>query len=361
MAINDTKKQILLIEDNEDLRENTAEILELAGYDVLTAENGKTGLALAQEELPDLIVCDILMPELDGYGVLHILARNIKTATIPFIFLTAKADKEDFRRGMNMGADDYITKPFEELDLLNTINRRLQKVSLLNRQFDKKEEHLHHYINVAKADNALQNLTQDYDRELYKAKHLLYLEGSYPKYLYLIQSGKVKTFRSNEDGKELITNLFKEGDFFGYTQLFENLKHKDTAMTLEDSEITLIPKDHFFELVYNDRDVANRFIKMLADSVEEKEEQLMHLAYDSVRKRVADALIQLYEKYAEEKNQERVSLDISREDLSNLVGTSKETLIRTLSDFKQEDLLISKGRYITLTSANIKELKKILG
>ena len=99
-------KTILLIEDNEDIRENTAEILDLAGYKVLTAENGKIGVELALEHKPDLVICDIMMPVMDGYGVLHMLQRNEEMMDTPFIFLTAKTERSDFRKGMEMGADD---------------------------------------------------------------------------------------------------------------------------------------------------------------------------------------------------------------------------------------------------------------
>ena len=112
-------KKILIIEDNPDVRENLSEILTLSGYEAETAENGRIGVDKAQKNAPDLILCDIMMPELDGYGVLHILSRHHQTADVPFIFLTAKAEKEDFRRGMSMGADDYIAKPFDELALLH--------------------------------------------------------------------------------------------------------------------------------------------------------------------------------------------------------------------------------------------------
>jgi CheY-like chemotaxis protein len=115
------KKRVLIIEDNPGVRENTAEILELAGYEAVLAEDGKQGVDLAVKENPDLILCDIMMPGLDGYGVLHILSQRVETAGIPFIFLTAKTEKNDVRYGMSLGADDYITKPFEETDLLRTI------------------------------------------------------------------------------------------------------------------------------------------------------------------------------------------------------------------------------------------------
>ena len=128
-------KKILLIEDNLDVRENTAEILELANYTVCTAPDGKDGVEMARKEKPDLIICDIMMPVLDGYGVLHLLSKNKDTASIPFIFLTAKSEKSDYRKGMELGADDYITKPFDETQLLNAIEVRLRKVEKLKQNF----------------------------------------------------------------------------------------------------------------------------------------------------------------------------------------------------------------------------------
>src|SRR4051812_21185932 len=111
-------KKILLIEDNDDIRENTAEILELANYKVTTAPDGKRGVESALKNKPDLIICDIMMPELDGYGVLHLLHKNKETRDTPFIFLSAKTERTDIRKGMDIGADDYITKPFVATELL---------------------------------------------------------------------------------------------------------------------------------------------------------------------------------------------------------------------------------------------------
>ena len=120
-------KKVLIIEDNFDIRENIVEILELAGYTVYAADNGKVGVDLAFKHLPDIILCDIMMPELDGYGVLYMLNKNPETSAIRFIFLTAKAERVDMRKGMEMGADDYLTKPFDDMELLNAIETRLKK------------------------------------------------------------------------------------------------------------------------------------------------------------------------------------------------------------------------------------------
>ena len=105
------KNSILVIDDNKDIRENTAEFLELAGYKTFMAENGRKGVELALQEKPSLIICDIMMPELDGYGVLHLIRSNPQTENIPLIFLSAKSDRNESRKGMSMGADEYIPKP----------------------------------------------------------------------------------------------------------------------------------------------------------------------------------------------------------------------------------------------------------
>src|SRR5688572_5860299 len=128
-------KTILVIDDNIEIRENTVEILSLAGYNAYATENGKKGVETAIKQKPDLIVCDIMMPELDGYGVLHLLKKNPDTEHIPFIFLTAKAERSDFRKGMEMGADDYITKPFEDIELLNAVEIRLKKADILEQKY----------------------------------------------------------------------------------------------------------------------------------------------------------------------------------------------------------------------------------
>lgn len=122
-----TMKTILLIEDHPDVRENTAEFLELANYKVLTAENGKAGLELALREIPDLILCDVMMPVLDGFGVYLALNKNLLTAGIPFIFLTARTEITAQKYGINLGADDYVTKPFDPDLLLTIIKTRIEK------------------------------------------------------------------------------------------------------------------------------------------------------------------------------------------------------------------------------------------
>ena len=120
-------KKILVIEDESEMRRNLTTILRLEKFHPLPAETGRVGLELAKKERPDLILCDVMMPELDGYGVIAALRADAETVTIPFIFLTAKGEKPDIRAGMNLGADDYLTKPVAKADLLAAIHSRLQR------------------------------------------------------------------------------------------------------------------------------------------------------------------------------------------------------------------------------------------
>ncbi len=349
-------KKVLLIEDNKAVRENIAEILELAKYDVLAAENGKVGVDIALKESPDLIVCDIMMPELDGYGVLHMLSKNPKTSAIPFIFLTAKADRADFRKGMEMGADDFITKPFDDIELLNAVETRLKKTEMLKTEFSANIEGINAFLNEARDANKLDLTKGEREVQQYKRKQNVYTQGHRPTCLFFVSKGKIKTFRINDDGKELITAIYKDGDFMGYTALLEESVYQDNAEALEDAEVLIIPKSDFLAVVNSDGHVARKFIKILSANLVEKEEQLLNLAYNSLRKRVANGLLHVYEKFKSTPG-DKPRLEMSREDLAQVVGTATESLIRTLSDFKSEKLIeIKEGKISILDEARLKNL-----
>jgi len=349
-------KSILVIEDNKDIRENTAEILDLAGYKTFTAENGKKGVDIAVREKPDVIVCDIMMPELDGYGVLHLLRKNDATQTIPFIFLTAKTERSDFRKGMEMGADDYVTKPFEDIELLNAIEIRLRKAEILGNKYALSQEGLSQFIKDVKDSGLMKQLADQYNVESYGKKQTLYQEGKRPKLLYYVVKGKVKGIKTHEDGKEYITDLFSEGDFIGYPALIEDKNYDDSAVILEDAEIMQIPKEDFQKMIFGDLSIAAKFIKIITKNVKDKEERLLSLAYSSLRKRVAKALVDIHGKF--NTAGQNKPIEISREDIAHYVGTATESLIRTLSDFKSEKLIeIKEGKIVI---ANLDKLKNLL-
>jgi CheY-like chemotaxis protein/CRP-like cAMP-binding protein len=350
------KKKILLIEDNPEVRENTGEILELANYDVITAENGKEGIDKAKSYLPDVIICDIMMPEMDGYGVLQVLSKIPQTASIPFIFLTAKAEKTDFRKGMNLGADDYLTKPFEEAELLEVIALRLQRKERIQKSFGEGEEGLGKFLEAAKGLGELQDLSLDRRKRQFKKKDTIYFEGDNPIALYFINKGKVKAIKTDDYGKELVTDLYGEGEFMGYLPLLEGAGYRDTAIAIDDTEVSLIPREDFTGLITRNKDVANKFIKMLSNNIAEKEARLLKLAYGSVRERTAEALLDLHENHADP---EFDDIRISREDLASIVGTATESLIRTLSEFKSDGLIEIDGRKIRIMKEQA--LRKLAG
>jgi CRP-like cAMP-binding protein/CheY-like chemotaxis protein len=331
-------KKILLIEDNEDVRSNTAEILELSNYKVIVAENGKIGIERALEHLPDLIICDIMMPVLDGYGVLHAIHKNDAIKNTPFIFLTAKTERGDFRKGMELGADDYITKPFSGTELLNAVDGRLKKIDLLKQELSPGIEGLQYLMEASMGKDYMKLLTEDRNINNYKKKQIVYSEGNHPNRLYYVLKGKVKTYKSNDNGKELVTELFLPGDFLGYVAMLENAVYKDSAEAMEETELAIIPREDFDQLINNNKEVAQKFIGLLAKNISERETQLVNIAYNSLRKKVADALLMLYKKY--HKNpQSNEAMVISRGSLATIAGTAKESLIRTLSDFRNEKLI----------------------
>jgi len=336
-------KKVLIIEDNNDIRENIVEILELAGYTVFAANNGKTGVDLAIKNIPDIVLCDIMMPELDGYGVLYMLNKYPETSAIPFIFLTAKAERVDLRKGMEMGADDYLTKPFDDMELLNSIESRLKKKELQQNFYSKSLDQLNNL--VAKNDGLaeLKKIIQERKSRQFKKNQVIYYEGDKGHGLYLLISGKAKTLKLAEDGRELMTGMYSTDDYLGINAMLANEAYTDTATALEDSLLCLIPRDQFERLMNLYPDVAKKFIKLLSNDIREKEEQLLQLAYNSVRKRMAEAILRLHRQYKDENN-----IKITREDMAAMAGMATETVSRTLSDFKEEGLIDKKGSIITI-------------
>ncbi|NJB70382.1 CRP-like cAMP-binding protein [Saonia flava] len=340
-------KKILLIEDNEDVRENTADIIELANYEVATAENGKIGVEKAIKMVPDLIICDIMMPEMDGYEVITSLGKNSKTASIPFIFLTAKTGKTDMRMGMNMGADDYLTKPYEEKELLDAISSRLKKHDFLKKEIAKSMEGINVLLKEASQYMDLESLSKDQSLKSFKKKDIVFWEGDGAHSLYFIESGTVKTFKSTEAGKEFVTGIHNAGDFLGQLSLVNNKgAYCETATILEDAEIFEIPKNDFTKLLYENHMVSQKFIEMISNNLIHLQEQLVDMAFVSVRQRAAKTLLKLFDKGIVN-DSAHSGIGIPREDFAGMIGTATETAIRTLSDFKDEGLITTDhGRKI---------------
>lgn len=350
------KKKILIIEDNNDIRESSTEILELAGYKVLQAANGKIGVELAQKHLPDMILCDIMMPELDGYGVLYLLSKNQNTENIPFIFLTAKTERSDMRKGMEMGADDYLTKPFDDIELLNTIESRFNKHQKLESFYSQSLESLKHLVNQNHGLDELKKIIADRKVKYIRKKQIIYYEGDSISGIYLILSGKVKAIKLNDDGREFVTGMYGPEDYIGIQAMLSGDHHNETVEAIEDTTICLLPKETVNQLLDNYTDIGQKFIKVLSSNLIEKEEQLLQLAYHSVRKRMAEILLRLAKSSTD--GADELIIRISREDLASMAGMATETVSRTLSDFKDENIIEKKGSVIhILDSSKLLKMK----
>ncbi len=338
-------KTVLLIEDDLALRENTAELLELSDYNVHTAPNGKIGVQMAKEKVPDIVVCDIMMPEMDGYGVLEELSADMTTKHIPFIFLSAKTEHKEIRKGMDLGADDYLTKPFEEDDLISAIESRLAKAEILQRMMSDATSGKQGQ-NQMYTLNELKNFFDDNGEILeYGKGDPIYQEGEHSNKIYLILKGVVKCHKMDEDGKQLITSLHPADDFLGFTSFMDNIPYLESATAVEPTELAAISKTSLKNILEKNHTVSLELVELLSGNITAFKDQLLQMAYSSVRKKTAQTLLQ----FAEILNRKiEDPIKISRNDLANVAGIAPESLIRTLSGFKKEGLIDIEGRNIRI-------------
>lgn len=349
-------KKILLIEDDAVLRDNTAELLELLNYQVNVASNGKIGVEKAKSQNPDIIVCDIMMPELDGYGVLEQLGNDLQTQHIPFIFLSAKTERHDVRKGMNLGADDYITKPFSEDELVSAIESRLAKAAILkDMQVNQEDENLE---KAAEEISTLNDLKSFFDSNgtvyKYKKGEDVYEEGQNSNAIFLIKEGIVKCYKLDEQGKELTTDLHKASDIFGYTSFLQNIPYQETSTALNDVTLVGISKDEFKKILDKNPHLTFELIELLTDDLKGVKDQLLQMAYSSVQRKTASTILKFAEKLDPKQGD---AIKISRSDLASVAGIATETLIRTISNFKKEGLIEIEGRNIKIL--DLKKLQEI--
>lgn len=348
-------KRVLLIEDDVILRENTAELLELSNYGVMTAPNGKIGIETAKKRLPDIVVCDIMMPEIDGYGVLEALSKDVNTRHIPFIFLSAKTEHRDVRKGMDLGADDYITKPFTEDELITSIDSRLAKAAILDEEREQQKSSDTNQEDELYTLHDLKNFFDD-NGELFtfNSGDVVYKEGQNSNFIYLIIKGAVKCYKFDEQGKELTTALHTADDLFGYTSFTQNLPYQETSIAIKSLELVGISKDQLKEVLNNNHKVTLALIQLLTDDLKNIKDQLLQMAYSSVHKKTANTILKFAGKLNREPNE---PIKISRSDLASTAGIATESLIRTLSSFKKSGLIDIEGR--TIKILDLQKLKDI--
>jgi CRP-like cAMP-binding protein/FixJ family two-component response regulator len=329
--------KILLIEDNPEMARSITDILKLVKYDVIHACNGKEGVELARIHLPDLIICDVMMPELDGYGVIHIVSQIPATADIPFIFLSAKSTHEDLRAGMNLGADDYLFKPYEGAELLKIVDLRLKK-SLKT----KKEQSGSFFYSDQSAGltwdfQELKQFSQSWKLKTFKKKDFIFKEGQPSTHIYFIESGKVKCYMSNSYGKELITGIAGPKELIGYATILNDSEYIENAEAQEEIKIWSISRLEFISIIENNKALSFKFIRFLSNNLIQLEERLMELAYQPVRQRVAQNLIKLGKHVGNPSDSGKINM--SRKDISNVIGTATETLNRMVAEFKDDNLI----------------------
>jgi CRP-like cAMP-binding protein len=185
-----------------------------------------------------------------------------------------------------------------------------------------------------------------------KKKEIIYKEGDVASCLFFINSGKVKTLRTNADGKEIITEILKKDDFFGYTSLFDDKGRRETAIAIEDSELVCVTREDFLKILSASDLVGMKFIRFMANTLDEAEKRLLKLAYDSARKRVAEALLFVFRKSGIEENKFET---VSRDTISSIAGVAPESVSRNLTDFKEEGLIESEGGTIKICDYNMLE------
>lgn len=335
-------KKILVIEGGGKISEGIDGMLG-PDYKVIKAGTGFDGLEVAKKERPDMIFCSAVMPDIDGYGISDILSKDKSTMDIPFVILNNRYN-----------GHKIVNDPAWLAGTLDKLSEKNNKGSGLSTKLDA----LLQLINgTAKPSDGIMG---DYRTRVFDKKENIYYEGDTPGTVYMIKSGRVKTVKMGPGGKEFIIDIYEKNTFFGHMAIFENNEYPDTAVALEETEVLLIPKDDFLALINNSNEMAGRFIKMLTDDISEKEERLMTLAYNSVRARVAGALLQLQKKYKKDKSSLPLTIHVSRDDLAGLIGTTTESLIRTLTDFKQEGHIeTDKGEITILDAAGLQKIRRL--
>ncbi len=329
-------RKILLIASDPAIRTMTTDILALAHYQVLLAQDGKNGVELAEAEHPDVIITEVAMPGLDGYGVMHLLQSHPWFNNTLFIVLCSSCDKAELRRAMSLGADDVIIKPFDGTELLSCIEVRSKK-----REWLIKENGHDSLLEVPPSLTEKELMTQlisDRNIDRYNRRQLIYKRGDRPTKLFYLINGKARSFASHPDGKDLAIDLFGPGDFLGYTDIIKNINYAESVETIDYAELAVIPRSDFEQLVFQNSQFAKRFIDLVVTRSKMMEQRLLWMAYHTLRQKVAAALLHLMEKYGNGQ-QAPFEINLNRSVFASIAGTATESSIRTLGDFRSEKLI----------------------
>jgi len=317
-------------------------------YEVYYFNNSHEAINKIKEDTSNLIVCISQLQNTDSLLITQLIRKLYLDVELPVLFLAEKFDYNFYRKFILSFGSDFLLLNTELNEIITSIEyhfQKMKKINADNRNSSKKNVH-----------DLLDELLQNGKLNHYKNKSLIFTEGNYPQYLYYVNKGRLKGYKTSDNGKELIIQLYGKGDFIGYMDLFGEDIYRFTAQAMTESELLLIPKNEFYHLVKSNFTFAYETVRVLAKHNNQKSERMLELAYNSLRKRVANGLLLLQKKFnkSTSDNSTNFSIKITREELANLCGTTTESLIRTLSDFKDERLIFINGKEI-----EIRELSKL--
>jgi CRP-like cAMP-binding protein len=276
---------------------------------------------------------------------LFLLVAGIYKSVLPQNLITVKTHQRTallIFKHFNGYLLDQLEQSQENRNLFNRLTKKENIEKIGTTDMDAVWQKIISPLPAKQSDRLSALFSQCTKFQKFNKKQIIYQEGYHPQLLFQINKGIVKTFKCNGERRELITGIYGEGDYLGYVALLENSVYKDVAVALEYTELAVVPKDAFEMLIETDWQIARKFIKLLAKDITEKEELLLGLAYNSLRKKVAVALISLSQKIYKE------GIKLRRDNLAAIAGTATESLIRTLGEFKQEKLIEISGGYIII-------------
>jgi CheY-like chemotaxis protein/DNA-binding transcriptional ArsR family regulator len=345
---------ILVIDDQREVRENIVELLEISGHRVIEAVDGIDGIRKAKAQLPDLVLCDIMMPELDGYGVAEVLGSQAETASIPLVFLTAKSDAEDFRKGLAKGAVDYITKPFESHVLIETVEMRLKKRKQ-KQATNVGQLAWENWAESLRGEKPASLVGKSLKPEVAAKNEEVYMEGDYAQYLYFVREGSVRIDRMDSRGKRICLRVVRAGGFFGWAPGLNDGNHVNDATSREHTVLLRIPQSEFLKVFAEQPAMGLEVVRQQIEESRTMGRLALNMAYGSARENTAYALLKFAEKPSPDQTLEGLAptaayqkVHLSREDLACAVGMAPESISRTLAKFRDEGMIETHGREVVL-------------
>jgi DNA-binding response OmpR family regulator len=324
--------KILIIEDDGLFSKSAEEILRLSDYEVLVAADGRNGVKKAIELIPDLILCDIQLPDLDGFGVLKAIRNSDRLRKTLFIFMSGIPQHQDFRRAMDSGADDFLLKPFTGTELLMSVSSRLQRLE----QLSESDSPLLDDDNLP--INFQDRLAVRYPLTHFKKNAQVFHSGQNIHFLIFLVEGILRCSRFDHSGKELTVAIYSPGQFVGLTEWLQGLQFQDDGHALTDLVFISVPVADFKFEILRARGVSTLLTRQLATELRNQNELLLNLAYQDLRGKVAYAFLRLHGVMQNQMDPKQ-SLPITRVILATIAGIAKESAVRTVLDFIEEGLL----------------------